>query len=55
MKMNHIREIPEHPVIWAMERYGEYPPPAGGEESVKRGKGKVESEKWKGEVSLRDG
>ena len=27
VKVSHIREIPEHPVIWAMERFGEYPPP----------------------------
>lgn len=27
MRKNHKFEVPEHPVIWAMERYGEYPVP----------------------------
>ena len=27
MKNNHEFRVPEHPVIWAMERYGEYPVP----------------------------
>ena len=27
VRNHHTEEIPEHPVIWAMERFGEYPPP----------------------------
>ena len=27
VRKHHAEEIPEHPVIWAMERFGEYPPP----------------------------